>query len=115
MTPNSETRHLHIGHVLEEIKRMSPEQKSSYTASLLEKWALTAPQKNTLLATDSAEDGLLQIYGMLKLLFEYDDDLRNSWVREPNKAFDGLTPIDVVLSEKTDGIDRVLRYLSAFM
>lgn len=115
MTLNSETRHLHIGHVLEEIKRMTPEQKSSYTASLLEKWAVSTPQKNTLLATDNGKDGLLQIYGMLKLLFQYDEDLQNGWVRGANKAFDGQTPIDVMLSEKADGIDRVLQYLRAFL
>lgn len=94
---------------------MSSDQKSFYTARLLEIWALSAAQKNTLLANDNAEDRLLQIYGMLKLLFPYDKDPRNSWVSGPNKAFDGQAPIDVMLNAKVEGIDRVVKYLRDFV
>lgn len=57
---------------------------------------------------------LLAIHKALRLLYPYNEDLRYSWVSRRNKAFDNLTPLDVMKEQGIIGIAKVSRYLDFY-
>jgi hypothetical protein len=54
---------------------------------------------------------LLAIHKALRLLYPKNPHVRYSWVSRPNRAFDNLTPLEVMQSQGVLGIARVARYL----
>ena len=54
---------------------------------------------------------LLAIHKALRLLYPYNDILRYSWIKQRNKAFDNLTPLELMQQEGIIGIAKVSRYL----
>lgn len=54
---------------------------------------------------------LLAIHKSLRLLYPYNDILRYSWIKQRNKAFDNLTPLELMQQEGIIGIAKVSRYL----
>ncbi len=54
---------------------------------------------------------LLAIHKALRLLYPKNIQIRYSWVSRPNRAFDNLTPLEVMQSQGVLGIARVARYL----
>ncbi|MDD5286061.1 MAG: MbcA/ParS/Xre antitoxin family protein, partial [Desulfuromonadaceae bacterium] len=57
---------------------------------------------------------LMAIHKALGLLYPYNEDVRYSWVTRRNKAFDNLTPLDVMREQGIIGIARVSRYLDHY-
>jgi hypothetical protein len=57
---------------------------------------------------------LMAIHKALGLLYPYNEDIRYSWVNRRNKAFDNLTPLDVMREQGIIGIARVARYLDYY-
>jgi hypothetical protein len=54
---------------------------------------------------------LLSIHKSLRLLYPYNENLRHSWVKQRNKAFDNLTPLQLMQHEGIIGMAKVSRYL----
>jgi len=54
---------------------------------------------------------LLAIHKSLRLLYPKNEKLRYSWVSRPNKAFDNLPPLSLMLEQGIIGIAKVSRYL----
>ena len=54
---------------------------------------------------------LLGIHKNLRLLFPQNRDLAYRWMSTRNKAFDNLTPVDVVKEQGFSGLLRVRTYL----
>ncbi len=54
---------------------------------------------------------LLSIHKSLRLLYPYNENLRYSWVKQRNKAFDNLTPLQLMQQEGIIGMAKVSRYL----
>jgi hypothetical protein len=54
---------------------------------------------------------LLAMHKSLGLLFPYNADIKTSWIRKRNKAFDNSTPLDLMISEGLIGLAKVSRYL----
>ena len=54
---------------------------------------------------------LLAIHKALRLLYPKNPQVRYSWVSRSNRAFDNLTPLEVMQSQGVLGIARVARYL----
>jgi hypothetical protein len=54
---------------------------------------------------------LLAIHKSLRLLYPHNDILRYSWIKQRNKAFDNLTPLELMQQEGIIGIAKVSRYL----
>jgi hypothetical protein len=54
---------------------------------------------------------LLRIHKSLGLLFPHNADIKVSWIRKRNKAFDNSTPLDLMLSEGLIGLAKVSRFL----
>ena len=54
---------------------------------------------------------LLSIHKSLRLLYPYNETLRYSWVSRRNKAFDNLTPLELMQQEGIIGLAKVSRYL----
>lgn len=54
---------------------------------------------------------LLAIHKALRILYPKNKDICYSWVNLRNKAFDNLTPLDVIQSQGVLGAARVARYL----
>jgi hypothetical protein len=54
---------------------------------------------------------LLSIHKSLRLLYPHNDILRYSWIKQRNKAFDNLTPLELMQQEGIIGIAKVSRYL----
>lgn len=54
---------------------------------------------------------LLAIHKALRLLFPYNQELRYSWVRRRNQAFDNHTPLEMMLERGIIGLANVSRYL----
>jgi hypothetical protein len=54
---------------------------------------------------------LLSIHKSLRLLYPYNETLRYSWINRRNKAFDNLTPLQLMQQEGIIGMAKVSRYL----
>lgn len=54
---------------------------------------------------------LLSMHKSLRLLYPYNETLRYSWVNRRNKAFDNLTPLQLMQQEGIIGMAKVSRYL----
>nr|WP_320048772.1 antitoxin Xre/MbcA/ParS toxin-binding domain-containing protein [uncultured Desulfuromonas sp.] len=54
---------------------------------------------------------LLSIHKALRLLYPHNPELRFSWVSRRNKAFNNLTPLELMKEEGLIGIAKVSRYL----
>ncbi|MCS5710142.1 antitoxin Xre/MbcA/ParS toxin-binding domain-containing protein [Candidatus Berkiella aquae] len=54
---------------------------------------------------------LLAIHKALRILYPHNPQIRYSWINHRNKAFDNLTPLDVMQSQGVLGAARVARYL----
>ena len=54
---------------------------------------------------------LLSIHKSLRLLYPYNETLRYTWINRRNKAFDNLTPLQVIRYEGIIGMAKVSRYL----
>ena len=54
---------------------------------------------------------LLAIHKALRLLYPYNEELRRSWVRRRNRAFDNRTPLEVMTERGLIGLATVSRYL----
>lgn len=83
---------------------------------IAEKWDLNAAQLAILRSSDESSAGsiTMQLWQIDKLLFELfpqRPQLRAAWPLTPNKAFEGVKPIDVVLSDGCEGALRVRKYL----
>ena len=78
-------------------------------ANLLDRWELTGEEREALavLQKESPKD-LLEIHYWLLTQFPCDPDLRYSWIRLANQAFDGKTPLSVIIEGH---VDQVLHYL----
>jgi uncharacterized protein (DUF2384 family) len=54
---------------------------------------------------------LLGIHLALRLIFPQNRQLAYSWIKTPNRRFDGKTPLEVMLGEGFLGVVMVRRYL----
>jgi hypothetical protein len=54
---------------------------------------------------------LLSIHKSLRLLYPHNETLRYTWINRRNKAFDNLTPLQVIRHEGIIGLAKVSRYL----
>ncbi len=54
---------------------------------------------------------LLSIHKSLRLLYPHNETLRYTWINRRNKAFDNLTPLQVIRYEGIIGMAKVSRYL----
>jgi hypothetical protein len=50
---------------------------------------------------------------MLGLLYQYNEDIRYSWVNRRNNAFDSQTPLNVMRVQGLAGIKRIAVYLGS--
>lgn len=115
MSQIDQQRYVTIGNFVSELRAISPEQKQVLAVRLIKQWKLTQAQEDALKSLDSSEDELLMIHSMLKLCYPYDKELRFSWIKAPNKAFQGRTPIELIMLEGMGGIKRIRSYLNRAM
>lgn len=54
---------------------------------------------------------LLSIHKSLRLLYPHNETLRYTWINRRNKAFDNMTPLQVIRYEGIIGMAKVSRYL----
>ena len=54
---------------------------------------------------------LLAIHKALRLLYPRNEQIRYSWVKRPNRAFENLPPLSLMFSQGIIGIAKVSRYL----
>ena len=57
---------------------------------------------------------LMAIHKALRLLYPQNPEIRYSWVKRRNEAFDNLAPLDVMKEQGIIGIARVSRYLDHY-
>ncbi len=88
-----------------ELLGQSPNSRANLT-----KYRNGAPLPNLRDLLDRA-GWLLSIHKSLRLLYPHNETLRYSWINRRNKAFDNLTPLQVMLQEGIIGIAKVSRYL----
>lgn len=53
---------------------------------------------------------VLSIYDSLYAIYEGDQDRASQWPTRPNSAFDGLRPLDALLSGDIERVAQYLRY-----
>lgn len=104
-----------ISHFIYALRAMAPEQKQVLVAKLIKRWALAQAQEDALRLLENSEDDLLMIHSMLKFCYPHDSDLRFSWIKVPSKAFQGMSPIGLIILEGMSGIKRIRSYLSGAM
>ncbi len=88
-----------------ELLGQSPSSRANLT-----KYRHGAPLPNLRDLLDRA-GWLLSIHKSLRLLYPHNETLRNSWINRRNKAFDNLTPLQLMQQEGIIGIAKVSRYL----
>ncbi len=54
---------------------------------------------------------LLSIHKSLRILFPHDRQIAYSWVSSPNRAFNGMSPLDVMTQYRFAGLLKVRAYL----
>lgn len=104
------------------------QQMAGMVLRFLELWELTREDQVTLLGgvlpddlkTALAEDAelrgrvenLLRIYANLRVIFPRNPDLAHRWIRQPNRRFDGRTPL-AIMKESIEGLQAISRHLGA--
>ncbi len=86
---------------------------SSSSRAMLSKYSKGEPLSSSRDMLDRV-GWLLGIHKALRLLFPHNPELRSSWVKRKNKAFDNLTPLEVMLDEGLIGLAKVCRYLDMY-
>ncbi|HOP39549.1 MAG TPA: MbcA/ParS/Xre antitoxin family protein [Geobacteraceae bacterium] len=84
--------------------------QSANSRANLTKYRKGAPLPNLRDLLDRA-GWLLSIHKSLRLLYPHNETLRYMWINRRNKAFDNLTPLQVIRSEGIIGMAKVARYL----
>jgi len=79
-------------------------------SNLFTKWDLT-PEQQTALRIQGAEGWLFAIHKSLRLLFPHNKRICYSWVKMCNRDFDNQRPLEVMMREGIEGMERVSRYL----
>ncbi|MDO9452425.1 MAG: MbcA/ParS/Xre antitoxin family protein [Stagnimonas sp.] len=108
----------------------------SLTGRLMDLWNLDAEQRAAVLASgspsprlESQSDALptvtsdqrirfghlLGIHQHLRLLFPQNPELAHRWITSPNKAFDNLTPVDIISRNGVIGLATVRAYLESYL
>lgn len=54
---------------------------------------------------------LLYIHKSLRILFPKNREIVYSWPTTPNRNFEGLSPVELILTEGVAGLERVKKYL----
>jgi len=77
---------------------------------ILESWGLEAHTREELLDNNEKVLAVLSIYDSLYAIYEGDRDRASQWPTRPNRAFDGLRPLDAMLSGDIERVAQYLRY-----
>lgn len=118
---------------MNEIERFADTRRTvRMVGKLFDRWGLTKDERGALLIGDLSrlnsvlanedfspiqEDmgrrcsQLLHIHRCLRLLFPENRVLVYSWIKTPNRVFNGSSPLQVMINEGTAGYERVIRYL----
>lgn len=118
---------------MNEIERFADMRRLLKTVGkLFDRWDLTNAERGALLVGDlshlnnvlASEDfspmqddlgrrcnQLLHIHRCLRLLFPGNRALMYSWIKTPNRAFNGSSPLQLMVNEDTAGYGQVIRYL----
>lgn len=54
---------------------------------------------------------LLRLGRTIETMLPHNPDVAQSWMRQPNRMFGGLIPLDVILTQGEHGIDALQNYL----
>jgi len=95
---------------LSTVDRLELLGQSPSSRANLAKYRKGAPLPNLRDLLDRA-GWLLSIHKSLRLLYPYNKSLCYSWVKQRNKAFDNLTPLQLMQQEGIIGMAKVSRYL----
>ncbi|HET8801453.1 MAG TPA: MbcA/ParS/Xre antitoxin family protein [Marinobacter sp.] len=87
-------------------------QENHYEAasSILESWGLDSKQKGQLLRDHETVLNVLTIQDSLMCIFENDGDRAAAWPLKSNRAFDGASALDVMLSGDGERVRQYLKY-----
>jgi hypothetical protein len=91
---------------------MSKLNYSLVIRQLAAQWQLSAAQQQCLEQLGpEAIPQLLAINDTLQQLFAGSPQLATLWITAPNKAFDNLTPMELIEREGQEGLEAVVRFL----
>ncbi|BEH13956.1 hypothetical protein MAALD49_13240 [Marinobacter shengliensis] len=88
----------------------SQNSRRDFAARILESWGLEAHPREGLLDKYENVLAVLSIYDSLHAIYEGDKDRASQWPTRPNRAFDGLRPLDAMLSGDIERVAQYLRY-----
>ena len=72
----------------------SPISRRDFASRILESWGLETRPREGLLDKDENVLAVLSIYDSLHAIYEGDKDRASQWPGRPNRAFDGLRPLE---------------------
>ncbi len=72
------------------------------------------PIPNTIDVLDRVSH-LLSIHKCLRILFPHDREIVHQWIKYPNKEFNGMTPLQVMLEERFVGLLKVKTNLEKYL
>lgn len=76
--------------------------------SITDAWGLSDDQAQQLVDQPDATPQITTIRDALHRIFDFSAEHADAWVSKPNRAFEGRTPLDVML---TGDIEQVRRYV----
>lgn len=88
----------------------SQNSRRDFASRILESWGLEAHPREELLDKDQNVLAVLSIYDSLFAIYQGDKDRASKWPTRPNRAFNGLRPIDAMLSGDIKRVAQYLRY-----
>lgn len=71
-------------------------------------WGLSDEQAQQLLDQPDATPQIMRIHDALLRIFDFSSEHADAWVSKPNRAFEGRTPLDLML---TGDIEQVRLYV----
>lgn len=75
---------------------------------VLDAWQVSEHQRALLLDQPDAKPQIITIHDALCRIFDFSAEHADAWVSKPNRAFEGRTPLDLML---TGEIEQVRRYV----
>lgn len=74
-------------------------------------WGLSPEQKSRLLDDRESVIAVLSIHESLRVIFsEAGEDRAYQWVSKPNKAFEGNSPVEIILAGDIERVRKYLKY-----
>ena len=88
----------------------TPDKRLDEASRILDSWGLERDRRDQFLSKQEHLLSLLSIYESLQVIYSENLDRANKWPLRPNRAFDGMSPLEVMLAGNAERVQKYLKY-----